>query len=74
MPRYPAQIAFLDPPYSLDEEYRAVLELLAQAPPLIAVLQHSVRTALPEEQAPLVRTRVVKQGDNALSFYAASVP
>jgi hypothetical protein len=34
------------------------------------VVQHSVRLALPEEQGPLRRTRVVRQGDNALSFYA----
>jgi 16S rRNA (guanine(966)-N(2))-methyltransferase RsmD len=68
--RHPADIVFLDPPYGLEREYRAVLELLAQAPPPLTVVQHSIRLALPEEQAPLRRTRVVKQGDNALSFYA----
>ncbi len=68
--RHPAEIVFLDPPYSLEGEYRAVLELLAQAPPQLIVVQHSVRLALPEVQAPLRRTRVVRQGDNALSFYA----
>ena len=67
--RHPAEIVFLDPPYSLEREYRAVLDLLAQAPPGIAVVQHSVRLALPEEQGPLYRTRMVRQGDNALSFY-----
>jgi 16S rRNA (guanine(966)-N(2))-methyltransferase RsmD len=67
--RHPAQIVFLDPPYSLEREYRAVLELLAQAPPGLTVVQHSVRQALPDEQAPLRRTRVVRQGENALSFY-----
>jgi 16S rRNA G966 N2-methylase RsmD len=68
--RHPAEIVFLDPPYSLEREYRAMLDLLAQALPGIAVVQHSVRLALPEEQGPLYRTRMVRQGDNALSFYA----
>jgi len=67
---HPSEIVFLDPPYSLEREYPAVLELLAQAPPRLAVVQHSVRLALLEQQAPLRRTRVVRQGDNALSFYA----
>jgi 16S rRNA (guanine(966)-N(2))-methyltransferase RsmD len=68
--RHPAEIVFLDPPYSLEREYPAVLDLLAQDPPRLTVVQHSVRLALPEEQGPLRRTRVVRQGDNALSFYA----
>ncbi|MGA3019526.1 MAG: 16S rRNA (guanine(966)-N(2))-methyltransferase RsmD [Bryobacteraceae bacterium] len=71
LPRHPAEILFLDPPYGLEREYPALLELLAQAPPEIAVVQHSVRLALPEVQTPLRRSRVVRQGDNALSFYAA---
>jgi 16S rRNA (guanine(966)-N(2))-methyltransferase RsmD len=69
--RHPAEIVFLDPPYSLEREYRAVLELLAESPPRLTIVQHSVRLALPEEQSPLRRTRMLKQGDNALSFYAA---
>ena len=42
---------------------------LAEAPPRLTVVQHSVRLALPEEKGALQRTRVVKQGDNALSFF-----
>ena len=67
--RHPAEIVFLDPPYSLEREYQAVLELLAQSPPQLTVVQHSVWLALPEVQGPLRRTRALKQGDNALSFY-----
>jgi 16S rRNA (guanine966-N2)-methyltransferase len=48
-----------------------VLEQLAKSPPPLTVVQHSVRLTLPEEEGVLRRTRVVKQGDNALSFYAA---
>jgi 16S rRNA (guanine966-N2)-methyltransferase len=68
---YSAHIVFLDPPYEQEREYVAVLGQLAISPPQLTVAQHSVRLALPEEQGALRRTRVVKQGDNALSFYAA---
>jgi 16S rRNA (guanine(966)-N(2))-methyltransferase RsmD len=69
--RYPASIVFLDPPYDLEREYAAVLELLSADPPELTVVQHSVRLELPEEKGALRRTRMVRQGDNALSFYAA---
>lgn len=65
-----ADIVFLDPPYSLEREYTAALDLLSQAPPQLTIVQHSVRLALAEEVGGLRRTRVVKQGDNALSFFA----
>ncbi len=68
--RQQANIVFLDPPYELEREYRAVFEQLAEAPPPLTVVQHSVRLALPEQQGALRRTRTVRQGDNALSFYA----
>jgi 16S rRNA (guanine966-N2)-methyltransferase len=67
--RYPAQIVFLDPPYSQEREYAAALESLGDAPPGLAVVQHGARMALPESAGPLCRARVVRQGDNALSFY-----
>jgi hypothetical protein len=35
------------------------------------VVQHSVRFALGDVYGVLRRTRIVKQGDNALSFYVA---
>ena len=44
----------------------------AENPPAIAVVQHSVRFALGDVYGVLRRTRIVKQGDNALSFYAAA--
>jgi len=71
LPRHSAEILFLDPPYSMEREYLAALDLLAQAPPSLVIFQHSVRLALPERQGSLIRSRVVRQGDNALSFYAA---
>jgi 16S rRNA (guanine966-N2)-methyltransferase len=65
LPRAKGDIVFLDPPYDVEREYAAVLDLLAADPPPLVVVQHSVRRALPEK----MRTRVVRQGDNALSFY-----
>jgi 16S rRNA (guanine966-N2)-methyltransferase len=64
-----ADFVFLDPPYELEREYVAALDLLSEAPPQLTVAQHSVRFALAEEYGKLRRSRVVKQGDNALSFY-----
>ena len=67
-----ADIVLLDPPYEMEPEYGGVLELLGAAPPELTIAQHSARLALPEQSGALVRSRVVKQGDNALSFYSAS--
>ena len=65
---------FLDPPYEMEREYRAALELLAEEPPQLAVAQHSVRLAMADEYGCLRRTRTVRQGDNALSFFALEEP
>ena len=64
-----ADIVFLDPPYALEDEYAAALELLASDPPSLVIVQHPVRLSLPDARPPLERTRLLKQGDNALSFY-----
>lgn len=67
----PADIVFLDPPYELDTEYAPAVEQ-ARAPLVIA--QHSVRFDPGDTQGTLRRSRVVRQGDNALSFYSAPHP
>lgn len=67
--KYPAQIVFLDPPYDQEREYASALEILGGNPPELVVVQHSVRFTLEESYGELTKTRVVKQGDNALSFY-----
>jgi 16S rRNA (guanine(966)-N(2))-methyltransferase RsmD len=71
LPRCPAGIVFLDPPYEQEREYASALELLADMQPQLIVVQHSTRLALPDTQDALRRTRVLRQGDNALSFYEA---
>ena len=70
LPMYRADIVFLDPPYSLDREYREALDALGDNPPALVIAQHSVRLPLLERYGALERTRVVKQGDNALSFFS----
>ena len=62
-------IVFLDPPYSLQEEYSQALEILGGNPPGLTIAQHSSRLLLKEEYGSLRRTRVLRQGDNALSIY-----
>ncbi len=69
LPQYRADVVFLDPPYDFEREYAAAMQALAENPPSLAVAQHSIRFALGEEYGPLRRTRILKQGDNALSFY-----
>jgi len=70
--RSPAEIVFLDPPYTLEREYAAVLDLLGETPPELTVVQHAVRQSLADSYGALRRTRVVRQGDNALSFFNAA--
>ncbi len=67
--RHAAGLVFLDPPYELERDYAAALDALGQAPPPLTVVQHSVRLALEEFYGKLHRSRLVRQGDNALSFY-----
>jgi 16S rRNA (guanine(966)-N(2))-methyltransferase RsmD len=62
----PADIVFMDPPYEMEAEYAAALEQ-ANAPLVIA--QHSVRFDPGNAHGGLRRARVLRQGDNALSFY-----
>jgi 16S rRNA (guanine(966)-N(2))-methyltransferase RsmD len=67
--RHKADIVFLDPPYTREDEYVHVFRLLGEEPPAMVIAQHSVRLTLPETCGRLVRRRIVRQGDNALSFY-----
>lgn len=66
-----ADLVFIDPPYPLENEYATVLEALGRNPPSVAIMQHSIRFELAERYGNLARTRVVRQGDNALSFFSS---
>ncbi len=65
--------AFLDPPYSEQDEYAKALSLLAASTALrassIVIAEHQKRFDLGEAHANLQRYRILKQGDAALSFY-----
>ena len=67
--RLAADIVFLDPPYDLEMEYQRTLDLLGSRHNRLVIVQHSTRLALAESYGALARSRVVKQGDNAISFY-----
>ena len=64
-----ADIFFLDPPYRMEKEYQSSLEILAEKAPPLVIAQHASRFEPGETYGPLKRTRVLKQGDNSLSFY-----
>jgi 16S rRNA (guanine966-N2)-methyltransferase len=68
-----ADIVFIDPPYPREHEYRAALEALEGTAPRLAIVQHATRFALQDEYGPLRRARLVKYGDNTLSFFRRSV-
>jgi 16S rRNA (guanine(966)-N(2))-methyltransferase RsmD len=70
--RCPAGIVFLDPPYDDADEYMQALGMLSERPPELTIAQHSVHLKLKDAYGALQRTRMVKHGDNALSFYAAA--
>ena len=72
----PWDIIFFDPPYA--ENYLAVMELVgSQSARLLTengnlIVEHHHKNQLPDEIGNLRRTRILKQGDSALSFYAYS--
>lgn len=67
--QYPGDIVFADPPYENEREYSACLEALGAAPPALVVVQHAARFDPGAEWGRLKRSRLRKQGSNALSFY-----
>lgn len=72
-----ADLVFLDPPYAQADEYALTLHRLGGecinilAPEALVIAEHEKRRALEEQYGQLVRYRLLKQGDAALSFYRA---
>jgi len=70
------EVVFLDPPYEAAEEYAIALGLLGGAAKgilaegAVVIAEHRRKFALDERYGSLKRTRVLEQGDAALSFYA----
>jgi 16S rRNA (guanine(966)-N(2))-methyltransferase RsmD len=66
MDRQAADIVFVDPPYEMEGEYAAALGAASAG---LVIAQHSVRFDPGDAHGGLRRVRMIKQGDNALSFY-----
>jgi 16S rRNA (guanine966-N2)-methyltransferase len=64
-----AGIFFLDPPYKLEQEYERSLSALGEKQAELIIAQHDHRLVLSENYGSFHRYRVVKHGENALSFY-----
>ncbi|HEY6341472.1 MAG TPA: 16S rRNA (guanine(966)-N(2))-methyltransferase RsmD [Bryobacteraceae bacterium] len=69
LPTLEADIFFLDPPYRLEREYDAALDLLGSRAPKLVVVQHDIRQQLGRSYGALRQVRQLRQGDNVLSFY-----
>jgi 16S rRNA (guanine966-N2)-methyltransferase len=74
-------LVFLDPPYEAAAEYELTLNLLGSArgrqilaPGALVIAEHATKSPLPRRFGALEHTRLVKQGDASLSFYALTEP
>jgi 16S rRNA (guanine(966)-N(2))-methyltransferase RsmD len=71
-------VVFLDPPYDAAEEYEAALRLMGGdakgflAVNAIVIAEHRRKVSIEDRYGALVRTRLLEQGDAALSFYRAA--
>jgi 16S rRNA (guanine(966)-N(2))-methyltransferase RsmD len=76
-------LVFLDPPYDAAAEYAATLGLLGGslngssaagllAPDALVIAEHRRKERLEDGYGSLSRTRLLEQGDAALSFYSVS--
>ena len=77
----PYEVVFLDPPYDAAPEYAATLGLLGGASAgllaagALVIAEHRRKERLEDSYGSLKRTRLIEQGDAALSFYAVgSIP
>jgi 16S rRNA (guanine966-N2)-methyltransferase len=70
------EVVFLDPPYDAGDEYAATLGLLGGsaaahlAPGALVIAEHRRKQPLDDRYGRLRRSRLLEQGDAALSFYA----
>jgi 16S rRNA (guanine966-N2)-methyltransferase len=72
----PIDLVYVDPPYEAEAEYAATLNFLgsargrqALAPNALVIAEHSSKAQLATRYGALEHTRLVKQGDAALSFF-----
>jgi 16S rRNA (guanine(966)-N(2))-methyltransferase RsmD len=71
----PIDFVFVDPPYANHADYDRTLAFLSSnsanflAPDALVIFEHHHKFHLPESSGRLARTRLLKQGDAALSFF-----
>ena len=71
--KHDSDIAFIDPPYEQVQEYAGSLLALSQTKCPLAIAQHPSRLLLNAEYGALKKTRVLRQGDNSLTFFENAV-
>ena len=73
-------VVFLDPPYDAEEEYATTLGLLGGAAAgllaegAVVVAEHRRKQGLEDQYGSIARTRLLRQGDAALSFFGTIAP
>jgi 16S rRNA (guanine(966)-N(2))-methyltransferase RsmD len=73
-------VVFLDPPYEAEEEYETVLGLLGRdaveflAVGAVVIAEQRRKDRLEDRYGALGRTRLLEQGDAALSFFRIAEP
>jgi 16S rRNA (guanine(966)-N(2))-methyltransferase RsmD len=76
--REPYEVLFLDPPWDAAAQYAATLGLLGDsasgllADGALVIAEHRRKQRLEDRYGSLDRTRLLEQGDAALSFYVAA--
>ena len=70
-------LVYVDPPYEAEAEYAGTLNFLGSArgrgtlsPNALVIAEHSSKAKLAMRYGAMENTRLVKQGDAALSFFA----
>ncbi len=73
----PVDIVYLDPPYEAETEYSGTLNFFGSvrgramlAADALVIAEHSSKATLPARFGALEHTRLLKQGDAALSFFS----
>jgi 16S rRNA (guanine966-N2)-methyltransferase len=75
----PIDLVYVDPPYEAEDEYSGTLNFFGSvrgreilAPHALVIAEHSSKAKLAMRYGGLEHTRLLKQGDAALSFFASA--
>jgi 16S rRNA (guanine966-N2)-methyltransferase len=73
----PVDVVYLDPPYEAEDEYSGTLNFFGSvrgrailSEDALVIAEHSSKSKLPMRYGVLEQTRLLKQGEAALSFFA----